>query len=124
MKNTVFILMISIFMEFSFAQNSNVQILKNTFKKDDIPALNFYRQFSPFTDPGEYTYLYKNLPDSLPELCRLIRSQFIHPFAELPQYREQIPKERWNEMMNYPTVKSILKGLVASNHARSEEHTS
>ncbi len=76
-------------------------------------VLDFYKQYSSFTDPGEYAYLYKNLPDSLPELCRLIKSQFIHPFAELPKYKEQIPKERWNEMEKYPTVKSILEGLLS-----------
>jgi formylglycine-generating enzyme required for sulfatase activity len=117
MKTTMFILMISILMQFNCAQNSPQKddglILKNTFCKDDIQALNFYRQYSSFTDPGEYKYLYKNLPDSLPELCHLIKSQFIHPYAELPQYREQIPKERWNESVNYPTVKSILKGLLS-----------
>jgi hypothetical protein len=31
----------------------------------------------------------------------------------LPQYREQIPKERWNEAFSYPSVKSILKGLLS-----------
>jgi len=76
-------------------------------------VLDFYRQYSPFTDPGEYKYLYKNLPDSLPELCNLIRSQFIHPYAELPRYRELIPKERWNESIKYPTVNSVLKGLLS-----------
>jgi formylglycine-generating enzyme required for sulfatase activity len=117
MKTTIFILTISILMQFNCAQNSPQKddglILKNTFSKDDIQALNFYRQYSSFTDPGEYAYLYKNLPDSLPELCSLIKSQFIHPYAELPQYRDQIPKERWNESIKYPTVKSILKGLVS-----------
>ncbi|MCX6236054.1 MAG: SUMF1/EgtB/PvdO family nonheme iron enzyme [Bacteroidia bacterium] len=117
MKNTVFILMVSIMMDVCCAQNSpqkayDGQILKNTFSKDDMQALNFYRQYSTFTDPGEYAYLYKNLPDSLPELCSLIKSQFIHPFSELPYYSKQIPKERWNEIANYPTIKSILKGLV------------
>ncbi|MGE5861331.1 MAG: hypothetical protein ACM34J_12295 [Ignavibacteria bacterium] len=93
MKTTIFILMISILMEFGYAQNNSQkpdgQILKYTFSKDDTQALNFYRLYSSFTDPGEYAYLYKNLPDSLPELCHLIKSQFIHPFAELPQYRDQ-----------------------------------
>ncbi len=74
--------------------------------------LDFYRKYSSFTDPGEYAYLYENLPDSLPDLCSLIRSQFIHPYADLPKYREQIPKERWNESLKYPTVKSILEGLL------------
>jgi formylglycine-generating enzyme required for sulfatase activity len=76
-------------------------------------VLDFYKHYSSFTDPGEYAYLYKNLPDSLPELCSLIKSQFIHPFAELPQYKDQIPEERWNEMEKYPTVKSILAGLLS-----------
>jgi len=58
----------------------------------------FYKQYSSFTDPGEYSYLYKNLPDSLPELCSLIRSQFIHPYAELPQYRDQSLKRDGIEM--------------------------
>jgi hypothetical protein len=119
MKTAIFILMISILMAVSCAQispqKSDVQILKNSFSKDDLQALNFYRQYSSFTDPGEYVYLYKNLPDSLPELCQLIKSQFIHPYAELPKYRDLIPKERWNEYINYPTVKSILEGLVTLN---------
>ena len=118
MKNIISILMISILMEFGYAQSSsqnvNGQILKNTLK-DDNSVLDFYRQYSSFTDPGEYEYLYKNLPDSLPELCQLIRSQFIHPYAELPRYRDKIPEERWNESFRYMTVQSILEGLVTYN---------
>jgi formylglycine-generating enzyme required for sulfatase activity len=117
MKTTIFILTISILMEFGFAQNNpqkfDGQIMKNTFNKDSISVLDFYRQYSSFTDPGEYVYLYKNLPDSLPELCSLIKSQFIHPIVELPQYRDQIPKERWNETEKYTTVKSVLQGLLS-----------
>jgi hypothetical protein len=79
---------------------------------EEAEVLNFYRQYSPYTDPGEYFYLYENLPDSLPVLCSLIRSQFIHPYDELNKYREQIPKERWDEMYRYPDVKSILESLV------------
>lgn len=88
---------------------------KNTYEQADNSVLNFYRQYSSFTDPGEYAYLYENLPDSLPALCSLIKSQFIHPYGELNKYREQIPKERWNEMFSYPSVKSILEGLVSLN---------
>jgi len=79
----------------------------------DSSILDFYRQYSSFTDPGEYKYLYKNLPDSLPELCSLIRSQFINYGWELDMYREQISKERWNESLKYPTVKSALEGLLS-----------
>ena len=79
----------------------------------DSSVLDHFRKYSSFTDPGEYEYLYEKLPDSLPELCSLIKSQFIHPYIELPRYRERIPRERWNESLRYPTVKSILEGLVS-----------
>ncbi len=106
MKNIVTFLMISILtVTGCFAQ-------KNTNEQGNTSVLNIYRQFSLTTDPGEYAYLYENLPDSLPELCSLIKSQFIHPYAELPKYSEQIPKERWNEMIRYLNVKSVLEGLV------------
>lgn len=116
MRIILFILMISILMELNYAQtnsqNSNEQILKSTYNKENTSILDFYLQYSPFTDPGEYEYLYENLPDSLSELCGLIKSQFIHPFAELPRYREQIPKERGDESFKYPTVKLVLEGLI------------
>ena len=118
MKKSVFIFLISILTltgcgipvnskKSAIAGQTNIEV------HDDQSLLDFYRQYSSFTDPGEYKYLYKNLPDSLPELCRLIKSQFIHPYSELPKYRDQIPKERWNESLKYPTVKSILKGLLS-----------
>jgi formylglycine-generating enzyme required for sulfatase activity len=93
-------------------QITDGQIPKYTFK-DEESILEFYRQYSIFTDPGEYAYLYKNLPDSLPELCFLLKSQFIHPYSELPEYRNLFPKERWDEQLKYPTVKSVLQGLMA-----------
>ena len=107
MKTTILIFMISIL---TITECDSQQAYKFT---NNESVLDFYKQYSSFTDPGEYAYLYKNLPDSLPELCSLIRSQFIHPYAELPQYRDQIPKERWNEMEKYPTAKSILAGLLS-----------
>jgi hypothetical protein len=79
----------------------------------DTSLLDFYRQYSSFTDPGEYEYVYENLPESLSELCRLIKTQTIHPNAELPNYRNLIPEERWDEIYRYPTVKSILEGLLS-----------
>ncbi|MBN2613842.1 MAG: hypothetical protein JXB00_19955 [Bacteroidales bacterium] len=111
MKKTVLVSMISILAITGCYSQKVVKF------KDNESVLDFYRQYSSYTDPGKYAYLYKNLPDSLPELCKLIKSQFIHPYAELPKYREQIPKERWNEMMNYPSVISILEGLISYDSA-------
>src|ERR1035437_4870766 len=107
MKITILIFMISIL---TITECDSQQAYKFT---NNESVLDFYKLYSSFTDPGEYAYFYKNLPDSLPELCSLIKSQFIHPFAELPQYRDQIREERWNEMEKYPTAKSILAGLLS-----------
>lgn len=112
MKKTIIILMISMLTITGCIAQQTQESSPIKLDDVDISVLNFYLQFSKFTDPGEYAYLYKNLPDSLPELCRLIKSQIIHPYGELQKYREQIPKERWNEYMGYPSVKSILEGLV------------
>ena len=116
MKNSIMIFLISILTLTGCGgqENSNNSVITSQIKTE-ADLLDFYRQSSAFTDPGEYAYLYENLPDSLPELCILIRSQFIHPYAELPRYRDQIPKERWNESFRYPTVQSILEGLVTYN---------
>jgi hypothetical protein len=117
MKNTILFVLLSVLMQLSYAQNSphkpDGHIMTDRFNKDSISVLDFYRQYSSFTDPGEYAYLYNDLPDSLPELCHLIKSQFIHPYSELPGYRDIIPKERWNEAFSYPSVRSILQGLLS-----------
>jgi len=88
MKNSVFTFTISILIVTGcYAQ-------KNTYEQIDSSVLNFYRQYSTFTDPGEYAYLYKNLPDSLPELCSLIKSQFIHPYDSSGLTKERKPEDR------------------------------
>lgn len=118
MKISVFILLVSSLIQCGLAQSGpqrhNGQDLTNRFNKDSISVLDFYRQYSPFTDPGEYAYLYENLPESLPELCDLIRSQFVHPFAHLPRVRDQFPEERRNdESARYPSAESVLAGLLS-----------
>lgn len=117
MKSAISFLLFSVLMEICGAQTSLVEFDVHSSNSSsevvDTSLLNFYRQYSPYTNPGEYAYLYENLPDSLPDLCSLIKSQFIHPYEELPKYREQIPKERWNEAFSYPSVQSILEGLLS-----------
>lgn len=78
---------------------------------DNESVLDFYRQYSIYTDPGEYEYMYKNLPGSLPELCQVVRSQFVHIIAEYPSYKHLMPAERRYDISKYTTVESILEGL-------------
>ena len=96
MKNILFTIVLICCAQYSLNASDN-QLGNDTNPKDDKELLDFYCQYSSFTDPGEYAYLYAYLPESLPELCKLIRSQYIHPYGELNKYRELIPQERWNE---------------------------
>ncbi len=79
---------------------------------DANTVTDVYCQFSVYTDPCEYVYLYKSLPESLDELCRLIKCQFIHPFEAEP-FRKVIPPERqkYGDPI-YSTVRALLKGLL------------
>ena len=77
----------------------------------DKDVLNLYREYSSYTDPGEYVHLYKDLPESLGELCNLIKCQLIHP-ADVMQFADVIPKERYFEDPKYPIVEKLLEGLI------------
>jgi len=114
MKNSTYVFIISVMAAMGYgAQGNQTNSVAGGQIKTEADLLDFYRQYSPFTDPGGYVYLYDSLPDSLPELCRLVRSQFIHPYIELPKYRDRIPQERWDESLKYPTVQSVLQGLLS-----------
>jgi formylglycine-generating enzyme len=100
MKNIIFL-----FIFCSYLQSCGIV------KNDPNKILDFYRQYGFYTNPGKYEPMYANLPDSLTEICKLIKSQLIHPIADLPMYRDLIPQERSYEDLKYPTVQTILAGL-------------
>jgi hypothetical protein len=89
-------------------KNNHRQLVNNK-------ILGFYRQYGFYTNPGEYEPMYSNLPDSLAEICKVIKSQLIHPIADLPKYRDLIPQDRSCEDLKYPTVQTILAGLKTYN---------
>lgn len=114
MKTTIFGFIVSLFMGICYVTIISQTVAEGNNEQVNNRVLDLYRHYSSFTDPGEYAYLYKNLPDSLPELCSLVKSQFIHVYEELPKYHDKIPKERWNESITmYPTVQSIFKSLLS-----------
>jgi hypothetical protein len=73
--------------------------------------LAVYREFSKLTDPGEYAHLYEGLPESLQDLCSLIKCQLIHPI-ELGELKNILPEERHYEDPDFPTVREMLAGLI------------
>jgi hypothetical protein len=74
--------------------------------------LDFYRQYSPNTEPGEYGYLYKKLPTGLMELCVRIKKQLIHPnrIGDFPE----LAGMRYEDETVY-SVKDMLSELVKRN---------
>ena len=77
-----------------------------------IQLISNYRQFDPSTDPGQYIYMYKDLPESLGDLCDLIQKQLVHPWDGSPQ-----PEGRKYEPRNNYRVKDILAQLDQMNRA-------
>lgn len=71
-----------------------------------------YKQFDTNTDPGDYIYLYDDLPASLNALCDLIQNQLVHPWTG----GEQPPGRRYEPRNNY-RVRDILSQLMQLNQA-------
>lgn len=85
--------------------------------------LEYYRTQTNRTDPGEYRYLYENLPASLDSISNLIRVQLIHPYEALLM---GIEVENYSQDASFPDVESMLKQLVKKDstglsYARKEE---
>ncbi|EJL39673.1 transglutaminase-like enzyme, predicted cysteine protease [Brevibacillus sp. CF112] len=76
--------------------------------------LQFYTTFTPNTDPGEYGYLFYELPQGLPELCRLIKCQLIHP-TMIKKVRHALTDYTRNEDEKFYTVADMLDALVERN---------
>jgi len=79
-----------------------------------VAVLEQYKKQTPFTDPGEYDYLYENLPESYEEICNLIKKQLIHPL-EASEMKDILPEGRYIEDGDLPVVSDMLRELVQRN---------
>ena len=50
-------------------------------EQNDEKVLHYYTQQSVITDPGDYAYLFEDLPRDLPSLMRVVQGVLIFPFA-------------------------------------------
>ena len=74
-------------------------------------VLHHYTEHSERTNPGKHAFLYDNLPETMDELCSLIKKQLIHP-VELGDLKNKLPKERHYEDHKYPNIEKVLEGLM------------
>lgn len=78
-----------------------------------MPIHAYYTQQSPITSPGRFAYLFDELPDDLPELCRIVRGLVRH-YADDEGPKNIVPVERFREMdMRY--VETILAKIMDYN---------
>jgi hypothetical protein len=77
--------------------------------------LQQYLEYSNFTTPGEFEYLYDNLPTDIKDICDLVKTQLVHPF-DIEKFGDAIPKERAYEDRSIPTVEQMLKELVVRDN--------
>jgi hypothetical protein len=79
--------------------------------KPDSVLLSRCTNQSPFTDPGEYGFLYEELPESIEEICMLIKKQLIHP-VEASEMKDVLPEGRFIEDGEFSSVRYMLQGLM------------
>jgi hypothetical protein len=77
-------------------------------------ALDFYRGYGKNTNPGEYSDLFAELPESLQDLCDWIKTQLLHP-AEVERYTNVLPEGRTREDSDFYSVHDMLAELVNRN---------
>jgi len=77
----------------------------------DSTILDGYVKQTAFTDPGEFAFLYENLPKSFNKVCDLIKIQLIHPM-EAREMGDILPEGRGPEDGDFPNVSSMLRELV------------
>jgi hypothetical protein len=77
-------------------------------------VLAHYIEYSAYTDPGEYAYLYEELPSSHEDLCDIIEATLVHP-VEIRIKEIEVPLERAYEDTVHKSVAEMLARLVKHN---------
>lgn len=82
----------------------------NRVKSEDEKNADHYLSFSRFTDPKEYTFMLKEIPDNALEICKIAEQQSVHHNL-LPNF--EIPKNEWDQMNRVwpPYMYDQLKAL-------------
>jgi hypothetical protein len=94
---------------FTGACQSAVQTVRPCAKWLDQYAVQSVR-----TDPGEYAFMYRDLPPSLDSLCDLVKCQLIHP---LEAREMNLPMEEAIKYGHLTSVEEMLQVLLARDDA-------
>ena len=82
-------------------------------KKGTSPILDFYVQQSQITDPGEYAYLFEDLPHSIQSLVKIVQGLVV-PLPWEEAYGLDTPRERHREIY-LRTIPEMLRRILELN---------
>ena len=102
MKKNITLIYITFFVIFSC----------KAYKKMNDKNLDFYLKYSSSADPGKYGYLYKDMPESIGEICKIINYTLIH-LSKVNQFIGLKYTERDDEKLQ--NIEDILEELVKRN---------
>jgi hypothetical protein len=74
-------------------------------------ALHYYAAQGPITESGKYGALFRDLPDDIPSLCRIIQGLLLH-FGWTERYGVQLNNDRFNRDANLRKVSKQLKRII------------
>ena len=74
-----------------------------------MDSLSYFSTQSPITDPGALGYLFADLPETIPEMCAVVRGLCL---AYEERYKHPIPNERLLETHSRH-VRTILEKIIA-----------
>ncbi len=82
-------------------------------------TLAYYAQHGRMSYPGEYAYLYENLPTSISELVKVVQGITIHVFwAE--RYGLKVPPERMDELQLRSIERRLARTIELDPHPLTE----
>jgi len=73
-------------------------------------TLEYYKGHSVMTNPGKYSYLYDELPETVPKLCKTVQGLLLHVF-HTDRYGVSLTEERKKEI-HLRKVEDMLKCLI------------
>lgn len=78
--------------------------------------LEYYKKQSVITDPKEYAWMYKEIPDDISEIIKVVQKVTIHP-EEAAQYNIRLSKKQKDEEL-LRAIPEMLRE-IKKNDARS-----
>ena len=90
--------------------SGQVMAEENRAKDNELVISDYYKQPGIMTEPGEYHYMLKDMPNGIPELCKTVQGLILHIFWS-EAYGVKLSNERKKEV-NLRKFEDMLARIV------------